>query len=480
MTDFETSDTIVSKKNNFSNSSNKNLTKKKYNNISELPQAPHSIEAEQAALGGVMLVNEAWDTLAENVSEHDFFDFKHRALFRAMEKLIQANSPIDVVTISEKLDQTKELEDVGGAAYLIELAKNTPSAANIKTYAEIVRQRSVLRQLIGIAHEIAENAHHPQGRDITELLDNAERSVFEIANQSTRGSGPQSINHILTRTVEKIEALCNSENALTGLSTGYYDFDDMTSGLQQADLIIVAGRPSMGKTTFAMNLVEHAAMTNKDKAALVFSMEMPAESLAMRMLASLGRVEQTKVRNGKLDEDDWSRFGSAVAQLSETKILIDDTPALSPTEVRSRARRVVREYGQISIIAIDYLQLMSLKSASENRTAEISEISRSLKALAKELNVPVIALSQLNRELEKRPNKRPVMSDLRESGAIEQDADLIAFVYRDEVYYEDSQDKGKAEIIIGKQRNGPIGTVNLRFEGKYSRFDNLAPDYYQG
>lgn len=468
------SDPVITKS-KLSNNNHSNQSRSKL----DIPLAPHSIEAEQASLGGVMLVNEAWDQLAEVVTEQDFFDFKHKALFRAMHKLVQSNTPLDVVTISEKLEQTKELDDVGGAAYLIELAKNTPSAANIKTYAEIVRQRSVLRQLIAIAHDIAENAHHPQGREISDLLDDAERQVFQIANQSNRGSGPQTITHILTKTVEKIEELCNSDSALTGLSTGYYDFDNMTSGLQKSDLIIVAGRPSMGKTTFSMNLVENAAMIHRDKPVLVFSMEMPSESLAMRMIASLGRVEQTKVRSGKLDEDDWSRFGAGVAQLSETKILIDDTPALSPTEVRSRARRVVREHGDISLIVLDYLQLMGIKGGSENRTNEISEISRSLKALAKELNTPVIALSQLNRELEKRPNKRPVMSDLRESGAIEQDADLIVFVYRDEVYYEDSPDKGTAEIIIGKQRNGPIGTVKLRFEGRYSRFDNLAPDYYQ-
>lgn len=451
---------------------------KKYSNA-DIPQAPHSIEAEQSALGGIMLANEAWDQFSEIVSEQDFFDYKHKALFRAMEKLVRSNMPLDVVTISETLEQTQELEEVGGAAYLIELAKNTPSAANVKTYASIVRQRSILRQLIGVAHEIAENAHHPKGREINELLDEAERRVFEISNQDSRGAGPQVISHILTATVERIEALCNSDESITGVSSGYYDFDQMTSGLQRADLVIVAGRPSMGKTTFAMNIVEHVAMLHKNKPALVFSMEMPSESLAMRMLASLGRIEQTKIRNGKLDEDDWSRFGAGVAQLSETKILIDDTPALSPTEVRARARRVVREHGELSVIAIDYLQLMAIKGGSENRTNEISEISRSLKALAKELNVPVIALSQLNRELEKRPNKRPVMSDLRESGAIEQDADLIVFVYRDEVYNEDSPDKGTAEIIIGKQRNGPIGTVKLRFEGRYSRFDNLAPSYYQ-
>lgn len=461
----------------------KNSKNNKYKNtaaaLTGMLESPHSIEAEQSALGGVMLVNEAWDQLSEIVKENDFFDYKHRALFRAMEKLVQSNTPLDVVTISEKLDQTKELEDVGGAAYLIELAKNTPSAANVRTYATIVRQRSVLRQLIGIAHGIAEDAHNPQGREVAELLDEAERKVFEIANQDTRGSGPRIISSILTTTVEKIEALCKSGNSLTGLSTGYYDFDEMTSGLQPADLVIIAGRPSMGKTTFAVNIAEHAAMQLKDRPVLVFSMEMPSDSLAVRMLSSLGRVEQTKIRNGKLDEEDWSRFGAGVAQLAETKILIDDTPALSPTELRSRARRVVREHGNLSLIVIDYLQLMSIKSSSENRTSEISEISRSLKALAKELNVPVIALSQLNRELEKRPNKRPVMSDLRESGAIEQDADLIAFVYRDEVYNEDSPDKGTAEIIIGKQRNGPIGTVKLRFEGRYSRFDNLAQVYYQ-
>ncbi len=455
-----------------------NTPTKKYAN-SDLPQAPHSIEAEQSALGGIMLANEAWDQFSEIVSEQDFFDYKHKALYRAMEKLVRSNMPLDVVTISETLERTQELDDVGGAAYLIELAKNTPSAANVKTYATIVRQRSVLRQLIGVAHDIAENAHHPKGREINELLDEAERKVFEIANQDSRGTGPQTISHILTSTVERIELLCNSTESITGVSTGYYDFDEMTSGLQKADLIIVAGRPSMGKTTFAMNIVEHVAMSNKNKPALVFSMEMPSESLAMRMLASLGKIEQTKIRNGKLDDDDWSRFGSGVALLSETKILIDDTPALSPTEVRARARRVMREHGELGVIAIDYLQLMAIKGGSENRTNEISEISRSLKSLAKELNVPVIALSQLNRELEKRPNKRPVMSDLRESGAIEQDADLIVFVYRDEVYNEDTPDKGTAEIIIGKQRNGPIGTVKLRFEGRYSRFDNLAPSYYQ-
>lgn len=462
--------TIVSK--------NKTNTSNKFNKL-DLPEVPHSLEAEQSALGGVMLSNEAWDQLAEAVGEQDFFDFKHRALFRAMEKLVQNNSPLDVVTLSEKLEQTGELDDVGGAAYLIDIAKNTPSAANVATYANIVRQRSVLRQLISIAHDIAENAHHPKGRTITELLDEAEQKVFQIANQDLRGKGPEIISHILTSTVEKIEALCNSGNSLTGLSTGYYDFDKMTSGLQASDLVIVAGRPSMGKTTFAINLVENIAMTHKDKPALVFSMEMPSESIAMRMLASIGRVEQTRVRTGKLEEEDWARFGGAVAQLAETKVLIDDTPALSPSELRARARRVMREHGELSVIVIDYLQLMCIKGSSENRTNEISEISRSLKALAKELHVPVIALSQLNRELEKRPNKRPVMSDLRESGAIEQDADLIVFVYRDEVYYDDSPDKGKAEIIIGKQRNGPIGAVNLKFEGIFSRFDNLAPDYYQ-
>jgi replicative DNA helicase len=446
---------------------------------SDLPKTPQSIEAEQAVLGGLMLANEMWDTVSEMIQEKDFIDQKHRFLFRGMGQLARQNHPIDVVTLSEALQQMQILEDAGGAGYVIDLARNTPSAANIKAYASIVRKQSVLRHLITVAHEIADSAYHPQGREVADLLDQAERRVFEISNQDFRGQGPLAIRDVLVRTVERIDELCRSGNQLTGLSTGYYDFDEMTSGLQRSDLIIVAGRPSMGKTTFAMNVVETVAMMHPTQPVLVFSMEMPADSLAMRMISSLGRLDQSKVRGGKLLEEDWPRFTSGVAQLSETTILIDDTPALSPTEVRSRARRVAKEHGALALIVLDYLQLMSLKGEAENRTHEISEISRALKSLAKELNVPVIALSQLNRELEKRPNKRPVMSDLRESGAIEQDADLIAFVYRDEVYNEDSPDKGTAEIIISKQRNGPIGAIRLRFYGQYCRFDNLAPEYYQ-
>tara|TARA_R110002124_G_scaffold233381_1_gene398624 strand:+ start:25842 stop:27278 length:1437 start_codon:yes stop_codon:yes gene_type:complete len=443
-------------------------------------QTPHSIEAEQAVLGGLMLATDAWDKISHMVTEQDFFDKKHRVLFRAMASLSDKGSPLDVVTIAESLELTKELEDVGSAAYLIEIAKNTPSAANIIAYSDIVRQRSVFRQLIAIAHQIAEQAYFPNGKSIVEILDVAEKKIFEISRQDFRGSGPLSIRDVLVDTVEKIDKLYSSNETITGTSTNFDDLDNMTSGLQEGDLVIVAGRPSMGKTTFAMNIGESVALNHPNNPVLIFSMEMPADSLAMRMIASIGRIDQTKVRSGKLTDDDWPKFSSAVSQLSETKMLIDDTPALSPTELRSRARRIVKEHGQLKLIVIDYLQLMQMNGGSENRASEISEISRSLKALAKELKVPVIALSQLNRELEKRPNKRPYMSDLRESGAIEQDADLIIFIYRDEVYNEDSPDKGTAEIIIGKQRNGPIGTARLVFSGQLSKFENFAGGYSEG
>ena len=358
-----------------------------------------------------------------------------------------------------------------------ELAKNTPSVSNIKAYADIVRERSILRQLISVANEIAGDAFDTGGRSSTEILDDAERKVFQISEERPNTVGPKEVNPLLTKAIERIDELYHSDNAITGLSTGYSDIDTMTAGLQPSDLIIIAGRPSMGKTTFAMNIVEHAVIQG-DKPVIVFSMEMPGESLIMRMLSSLGRIDQTKIRTGQLDDDDWPRLTSAVSLLKDKKLFIDDTPSLSPTDVRSRARRIAREHGQPALIMIDYLQLMQVKERSENRVGEISEISRSLKALAKELHVPVVSLSQLNRSLEQRPNKRPVMSDLRESGSIEQDADVIAFIYRDEVYNEDSPDKGIAEIIIGKQRNGPIGTRRLAFIGKYTRFEDLAHGNY--
>lgn len=439
--------------------------------------APHSIEAEQSVLGGLMLDNLAWDKIADLVVEEDFYRQDHRLIFRAIAELSTKNSPFDVVTLSEQLNKTHQLENVGGLANLGMLAKNTPSAANIAAYAKIVRERSVLRQLIQAGNKISESCYQPEGRESEELLDQAETLVFEIAENGARGKRDfTSIKDLLVKAVDRIDALFQQDNPITGVATGFNEFDDMTSGLQPADLVIVAGRPSMGKTTFAMNIAEHAALKSQLPVA-VFSMEMPGEQLAMRLLSSLGRIDQHKLRTGKLDDEDWPRLTSAVGLLAEAKMFIDDTPALTPNELRARARRLAREHG-LGLIVIDYLQLMQVHGRSENRTNEISEISRGLKSLAKELNVPVIALSQLNRSLEQRPNKRPVMSDLRESGAIEQDADVITFIYRDEVYNEDSPDKGTAEIIIGKQRNGPIGTCRLTFLGQFTRFENHISHIY--
>lgn len=441
---------------------------------------PHSVEAEQSILGGLLLDNRAWDNVETKLHEDDFYRYEHRLIFRAMKDLAQRSDPFDVVTLLETLKGMDQLDNAGGEIYLFELANNTPSVANVSAYADIVRERSVLRQLIGIANDIADDAFHPNGRMVSELLDQAETRVFAIAEQTASGEGPENIKNILGKTVDKIDTLYHSPDAITGLSTGFKDFDEMTSGLQPADLVIIAGRPSMGKTTFAMNIAENAAMA-VDKPVLIFSMEMPCDSLAMRMISSLGRIDQLNIRTGKLKDEDWPRVTSAVSMLSERPIFIDESPGLSPAEMRARARRIVKEHGEMGLIVIDYLQLMQVPGYGvENRTAEISEISRSLKALAKELNVPVIALSQLNRSLEQRSDKRPVMSDLRESGAIEQDADLITFIYRDEVYHEDTPDKGVAEIIIAKQRNGPIGKVRLAFLGRYTRFEDLAYNDYAG
>ena len=429
---------------------------------------PHSIEAEQSVLGGLMLDNMSWEKVADLLVDHDFYRRDHQLIFRGIAALFEKSHPVDVITLAEWHDTRGELDQVGQLAYLGMLARNTPSAANIVAYASIVRERSILRQLIAIGTTISNDAFNPEGRSSEEMLDQAERQVFEIAIQ---------VKEVLSKVVDRIDTLFENDSPITGLSTGFTDFDMQTSGLQPADLVIVAGRPSMGKTTFAMNLAENAAIKSKQPVA-VFSMEMPADALAMRMLSSLGQIDQHRLRTGRLNDDDWPRLTSAIALLNEAPLFIDDTPALTVTELRARARRLKREHG-LSLIVIDYIQLMQGSGKTgENRTTEVSEISRSLKALAKELEVPVIALSQLNRSLEQRPNKRPIMSDLRESGAIEQDADLIVFIYRDEVYNEDSTDKGKAEIIIGKQRNGPIGTVALTFQGKYTRFENFAYNNY--
>jgi len=448
----------------------KSTTKDTQTEAIKLP--PFSIEAEQAVLGGLMLDNLGWDKVADVINEDDFYRRDHRLIFRAISTLANEGQPCDAVTLSEWLDQQNELANAGGLSYLGSLANNTPTAANIKAYADIVRERSVVRNLINVANEISSNAYNPEGRNSRELLELAEQRVFEIADKGARGlSGYKGIKQLLTKAVDTIDKLFQLDSPITGVATGFKDFDEQTAGLQKADLVIVAGRPSMGKTTFAMNIVENAAIKLKLPVA-VFSMEMPGEQLAMRMMSSLGHIDQHKIRTGKLGDEDWPRLTSAVGILSEAKIFIDDTPALSPNDLRARARRIAREHG-LSLIVIDYLQLMQTSgSARENRATEISEISRNLKALAKELSVPVVALSQLNRSLEQRPNKRPVMSDLRESGAIEQDADLIVFIYRDEVYNSDSPDKGTAEIIVGKQRNGPIGTTRLTFLGQYTRFEN--------
>jgi replicative DNA helicase len=442
---------------------------------------PHSLEAEQAVLGGLMLDNRRFDDVSEIITAKDFYRQDHQLIFGAVERLAGDGEPLDVVTLAEFLERAGDLEDSGGLSYLAELAEKTPGAANIRAYAQIVQERSVLRQLVDASGQIADSAFNPQGRTSSEILDEAERNVFRIAEgRAKEGSGPKTINPLLADTLGRIEELFENGEPTTGLTTGFTDLDEWTSGMQPADLLIVAGRPSMGKTTFAMNVVENALLKSGEPI-LVFSMEMPAEALVMRMLSSLGRIDQTRIRSGRLEEDDWPRLTSAVSLLKDKPLYIDDTPALSPTEMRSRARRIARENGgKIGMIMVDYLQLMRVPGNTEGRTAEISEISRSLKGLAKELSCPVMALSQLNRSLEQRPNKRPVNSDLRESGAIEQDADVIMFVYRDEVYNEDTPDKGIAEIIIGKQRNGPIGTIRLAFLGHLTKFEDLAHGDYGG
>ncbi len=441
---------------------------------------PHDLEAEQAVLGGLMLDNAAWDQVADRLHEEDFYRREHRLIYRAIANLAENNQPLDVVTLSGWLRQSGALEEAGGLSYLGTMARETPSAANIRAYASIVRECSVLRQLIRASSEVAEAAFQPEGRSSNELLDHAEQIIFRIAEQTGRHrQGFIGMKELLPAVVDRIDKLYQSQEPVTGLATGFDDLDRMTSGLQRGDLVIVAGRPSMGKTTFAMNMVEHVCMHGKLPVA-VFSMEMPADSLAMRMLASLGRVHLQRIRSGRLEDEDWPRLTSTMSLLSDAPLFVDDSPGLTPTEIRARARRLQREHGEIGMIVIDYLQLMQLPGYRENRASELSEISRALKGLAKELNLPVVALSQLNRSLEQRPNKRPVMSDLRESGAIEQDADLIAFIYRDEVYNEDSPDKGVAELIIGKQRQGPIGTVRMTFLGEYTRFENYIDDVYGG
>ncbi|GKS68230.1 primary replicative DNA helicase [Nitrosomonas sp. PY1] len=442
---------------------------------------PHSLESEQSVLGGLLLDNHAWEKVADIITDNDFYRQDHRLIYHHICKLIEQNKPADVITVAESLETSAELQTIGGLAYIGSIVQNTPSAANIKRYAEIVRERSIMRSLAKVCVEIADSTYNPAGRSAANLLDEAEARVFEIAEEGARGKeGFVDIQPLLKEVVERIELLYSQDNPsnITGIASGFYDLDQKTSGFQPGDLIIVAGRPSMGKTAFSLNIAENVALELK-KPVAVFSMEMGGTQLAMRLLGSVGKLDQHKVRTGRLDDQDWPRLTHALGKLNDAPIFIDESAALNALELRARARRLYRQHGELGLIVVDYLQLMSSTGPGENRATEISEISRALKALAKELKVPLIALSQLNRSLEQRPNKRPVMSDLRESGAIEQDADVILFIYRDEVYNPDSPDKGIAEIIIGKQRNGPIGKVDLTFLGEYTRFENFArPEYY--
>ena len=443
--------------------------------VEALKIPPHSIEAEQSTLGGLLLENHAWDKIGDMLRDDDFYRADHRLIWKHISKLIERGRPADVITVYESLDADNKAEDAGGLSYLSALAQNTPSAANIRGYAQIVRDRSVLRKLLGATDAIAGAVYNRQGREVRQILDEAESRVFQIAEDGARGKqGFVEIGPLLAQVRDRVQELheLNSPD-VTGIATGFTDLDQKTSGLQPGDLVIVAGRPSMGKTAFSLNIAENVALDGGIVG--VFSMEMGGTQLAMRMLGSIGRLDLHRLRTGRLDDNEFSKFATALERLQDIKLHVDETPALTALELRARARRLHRVYGKLDLIVIDYLQLMSASSQGENRATEISEISRSLKALAKELNVPVIALSQLNRGLEQRTDKRPMMSDLRESGAIEQDADVILFIYRDEVYNPDKhENKGIAEVIIGKQRNGPIGRVELAFLGQYTKFENLA------
>ena len=443
--------------------------------IESLRLPPHSVEAEQAVLGGLLLSNPAWDRIGDLISESDFYRADHRILWRTITRLVEENKPADVLTVAEALKVTGEFGDVGGIAYLDQLASGTPSAANIRRYAEIVRERAITRKLAEVGTAIADAAYSPQGREARQLLDEAETRILEIGESGTRSSESfAKMSSLLADVMSRLDELHKNPASVTGKATGFVDLDEMTTGLQDGDLIIIAGRPSMGKSSLALNICEHIGLELK-LPVIFFSMEMGGSQLAQRLLGSVGKVDAQALRTGRLSPGDWDRLGVALGKLNEAPILIDESPGLNPLELRARARRKWREYGGLGLIVIDYIQLMvATESGQENRATELSEISRGLKSMAKELKCPVIALSQLNRSLEQRPNKRPVMSDLRESGALEQDADMIFFIYRDEVYNEDSPDRGIAEIIIGKQRNGPIGTVKLTFLGKHTRFENYS------
>jgi replicative DNA helicase len=443
----------------------------------EIRTPPHSVEAEQAVLGGLMLDSNAWDAVADIVLASDFYRRDHRLIFEAIAEVAEIRGSCDAVTVSEQLERKGRLDEIGGLSYLGTIARDTPSAANVRAYAEIIRERSILRQLVAAGGEIAAAATDSRGRSATDLVDEAERRVFEIAERGSRGKiGFIAIKDVLPQTIDRLDLLHQSPGEIRGVPSGFTQLDRKTTGFQPGDLIVIAGRPSMGKTTLAVNIAENAAIA-KGVPSAISSMEMSAEQLTLRLISSLGRVNQTHLRTGNFSEEDWSRIQGAMAQLSVAPLFVDESPALTPTEVRARARRLKREHN-IGLIVVDYLQLMQVTGTKENRATEISEISRSLKALAKELQVPVIALSQLNRAVEQRTDKKPVMSDLRESGAIEQDSDVILLIYRDEVYDPNTTRRGVADIIIAKQRNGPIGEIQLTFLGEYTRFENLVAESY--
>ncbi len=447
--------------------------------VARLRVPPHSTEAEQSVLGGLLLDNLAWDRAADLLTESDFYRWEHRHIFAAINSLVASSKPADVITVHEVLQSLGKAEECGGLAYLNALAQSVPSAANVRRYAEIVRERAVLRKLISAADDIATTAFNPQGTPVSQILDEAESKIFRIGEEGSRaGAGFHGMDKLVAALLERVEELeKNGAEEVTGIRTGFYDLDRMTAGLQKGDLIVLAARPSMGKTAFALNIAEHVAVQEGLPVA-VFSMEMGASQLALRLVGSLARIDQQHLRTGRLKDDEWERLPAAATQLSQAPMFIDETAGLNPAELRARARRLARQYGgTLGLIVIDYLQLMSGSSTNdENRATVLGEISRGMKGLAKELQCPVLALSQLNRSVETRPDKRPMMSDLRESGAIEQDSDVIMFIYRDDYYNKDSKEPGIAEIVMAKQRNGPVGTVKLAFLKPLTRFDNLAPD----
>ena len=451
--------------------------------IAQLRIPPHSMEAESSVLGGLLLDNKSWEQVADLLSEGVFYRYEHRQVYLAIQALINASRPADVITVYEHLQAIGKAEEVGGLGYLNSLAQYVPSASNIRRYAEIVRERAILRKLVTASDEIATNAFNTQGKPVPQILDEAEQKIFQIGEEGSRlKQGFQSMDQLAVILLDRVNQMADSPNDITGVPSGFVDFDKMTSGMQAGDLIVLAARPSMGKTALAINIAEHVAL-NEGLPVAVFSMEMGASQLAIRIVGSIGRIDQQRLRTGKLNQEEWPRLAEAIEKLRNVSLHIDETPSLTPMELRANARRLARTCGKLGLIVVDYLQLMSGNTSSnngDNRATEIGEISRGLKMLAKELQCPVIALSQLNRSVETRTDKRPMMSDLRESGAIEQDADVIMFIYRDDYYNKDSKEPGVAEIIIGKHRNGPTGTVKLAFLKPLTRFESLASGYSNG